>query len=405
MRALAAHQAGTLGGMKIVLFDWTTGGHHSRYVQRVAEALVNHAEVIAAVPARTAAELTGVRVHQLPDERPQVDRARRLGPQHQALAAAELRHFQAVTHELKPDHIVHMYGDPIIRWLIREQPTSVSVSLIMFFVRAHYNRLYRTRLGLKERARAAFQVHLIHTWRRRPDAHALLCLDEGAQEFLSAQPGAPVQWFPEPPVQGAWQPTAERAGCVLYGALSSRKGIDLLTRAAAAPGAPLRFVLAGAVEDGFEAALEDAVAAIRRAGCEVDLRARQHDESEGLGVMAQAKCVVLPYPTHFGMSRVLLEAATVGTPVVAHSQGLLGHLVRQWGLGLAVDCRDPVALRHALTSLVSRPDAVHEHAERLRRFTARYTDEAFHRQMRGVFRPGSSETVDGRDSRLKEQSA
>ena len=36
--------------MKIVLFDWTTTGHHQRYIARFSEVLSNKHDVIAAIP-------------------------------------------------------------------------------------------------------------------------------------------------------------------------------------------------------------------------------------------------------------------------------------------------------------------------------------------------------------------
>jgi glycosyl transferase family 1 len=371
--------------MRIVLFDWTTGGHHSRYVQRLGQALAPIAEVVAAVPARTAAALRGVSVRTLPTERPTIDTSRALAPQHRELADQELALFQAMARELRPDHLVHMYADPVIRRLVRLPELEMPVSLLIFFARAHYPTLYRTRVSLMERARAAFQVYLLRRWRRRRDAHALLCLDEGAVEWLSRWRGAPVRWFPEPPVEVSSEVTkGSRYGCIMYGSLAPRKGIDLLARALAASSPSYRVVVAGAVEPGFQAQLDACVADMRRAGVNVELRARAHTETEGLELLAQAQCAVLPYPNHNGPSRVLLEAATVGTPVVVHDHGLLAHLVRTHGLGLAVDCRDASALQSALARLCGEPTAAH-YVKGMREFAARYSEDTFSQRVRAVF--------------------
>jgi Glycosyl transferases group 1 len=103
-----------------------------------------------------------------------------------------------------------------------------------------------------------------------------------------------------------------------------------------------------------------------------DKPAAQDDGTYGL---ASANCAVLPYPHHAGMSRVLVQACSVGTPVVAHHFGLLGHLVRTHGLGLSVDCTDPRALREAVLTLAD-PTQPAAHAEALRAF-ARYTPDRF----------------------------
>jgi glycosyltransferase involved in cell wall biosynthesis len=111
-------------------------------------------------------------------------------------------------------------------------------------------------------------------------------------------------------------------------------------------------------------------------GVDVDVRPYHHSELEGLELLAGATCALLPYPGHSGMSRVLLEASSVGTPVIAHEFGLLGHLVRVNKLGLSVDCRDPRALRTALVTL-SDPARSAAYAGALNGFSARYSPESF----------------------------
>jgi hypothetical protein len=69
-------------------------------------------------------------------------------------------------------------------------------------------------------------------------------------------------------------------------------------------------------------------------GARVELRPRLHSEVEGLRALASARCALLPYHRHSGMSRVLLEACSAGTPVIADNFGLLGYLVRTHGPGI-----------------------------------------------------------------------
>ena len=76
------------------------------------------------------------------------------------------------------------------------------------------------------------------------------------------------------------------------------------------------------------------------------------------------------------MSRVLLESAAVGTPVITHDFGLLGHLVRQEGLGIAVDCTKPDALRAALDQMADESLRA-SFAPRLEAFARIYAWDAF----------------------------
>ena len=159
----------------------------------------------------------------------------------------------------------------------------------------------------------------------------------------------------------------ERKGCLLYGTLAPRKGLRLVTSAVTLAPTSLHVVLAGEVEPGFEEDVRHQADAMRKSGADVDLRLHRHAESEGLRTVAGARCVLLPYLNHYTGSRVLLEAATVGTPVVAHRRGLLGHLVRENRLGLAVDCSDPAAFREAILELADS-GSLDRFAEPLRHF-------------------------------------
>jgi glycosyltransferase involved in cell wall biosynthesis len=102
-----------------------------------------------------------------------------------------------------------------------------------------------------------------------------------------------------------------------------------------------------------------------------------HTELEGLEVLAGARCAVIPYVHTYGMSRSFLEAASVGTPVIAHRHGLVGHLVRKHDLGLAVDCDDPGALRDAILHLSRDPDPARRYEGSLARFCAAYSPARF----------------------------
>jgi glycosyltransferase involved in cell wall biosynthesis len=132
------------------------------------------------------------------------------------------------------------------------------------------------------------------------------------------------------------------------------------------------------------------VCEMERSGAAVNVRPYRHSESEGLEVLARAKCAVLPYPRHDGMSRVLLEACSVGTPVIVHDRGLVGYLVRRYKLGRAVDCTDARALRRAILALVSTDDS-EPHSAHLADFAARFSAARFEASILAPFRQDREE--------------
>ena len=187
---------------------------------------------------------------------------------------------------------------------------------------------------------------------------------------------APARWLPEAPVPRFPHPRHEkRSGCVVFGALAPRKGLGELAEALAISPTDIRIVLAGKVPPSYGPQFAKEIAKMRRAGADVVVHDKWLEYSEALDLIAGARCAVIPYPRHFGSSRFLTEAASVSTPCVASPFGLLGHQVREGGLGLTADPRNPQQLRRAIEDLLrERPGA---RADALTAFAARYTDGAF----------------------------
>jgi glycosyltransferase involved in cell wall biosynthesis len=177
----------------------------------------------------------------------------------------------------------------------------------------------------------------------------------------------------------------ERRSIVLYGTLAPRKGIDRLAAALARESSGYHVVLAGpAVSDAYAREIDGFVAVMRQGGATVELRRWSHQEPEALALLRQARCAVLPYHRHGGASRVLLESAASGTPVVAHDYGLVAALVKRHRLGRVVDCGDPAAFRRALIE-VSADGEIERYGSALRRFANRYSGAMFSAALREPF--------------------
>jgi glycosyltransferase involved in cell wall biosynthesis len=310
----------------------------------------------------------------LGDARPAPD-ADDLAP---VLAAERDALFDAIR-RARATHAVHMFADELVPVLARARPRAPArISVLVFRKASHYPLRFRSHLFPFElRREVAFDAWLA-LWRQRPDAGAALLFDEYAVRLAGRWPGAPVVWLPEAPVEvpeGVVPEDGERRGIALTGALDWRKGVHSLADAIALEPTDVRVTLAGRPVPGYEGTLAELVARMRGAGAEVDLRDRWIDANEYLSVLAQAKVVAAPYPRHRGSSRLILEAAAVGTPVVADRYGLLGRQVREHRLGLAVDSERPLELRRALDSLLAGNAGVDREA--LRRFAGRYTTERF----------------------------
>jgi len=372
---------------RVVLFDWTTGGHRPTYVRRLVEALRQSAEVVLAVPQATldAAGALDVETVSLGEPRPEIGSRFKRG----ALLAKEASLFRAAAEE--GDQAVHLYADHVLVRLVRERAFPARISLLLYYPRAHYRTAYGSRLSMEETLLAQGKDWMLRAWRRRRDAQAVFAFDEEAARRWARRPGATAVWLPEAPVPDlpSEERPRQRSGCVIWGALDRRKGVDLLARALTLRPTDVRVVLAGLPDEDFRLELERDIELMRGNGVDVDLRAYWHSELDGLKALAGANCAVLSYRAHSGMSRVLLEACAMGTPVIADSYGLMGHLVRAHHLDLTVDCRDAEALRDAVVRM-SDPQQRLAYLDRIAAFAARFTPQRFKAALDAGLRLGAS---------------
>jgi glycosyltransferase involved in cell wall biosynthesis len=368
--------------MRILLFDWYSGGHHAAYLSAFTRALRDRHEVVvaAAPPEAGAAEAAGATSYPIARPFPLADTSRRLSRARREALRDEIALVDEYVHRSRADHVVHMFADGVLRGLVGRD-VGAPVTALLFRPRWDFHRRSRDTLTA-----LAYEA-TVAAWRHRRHANAMLTLDPVAAQRWRGLGGAPAYHLPEPPLVATAPLGGKREGLILFGRLAERKGIDYVARALEIHGRGARLVLAGSVAPGYQEELEAVVSRMRDAGVEVSLRARAHDEGEALSVLHSGCAALLPYVGHIGMSRVLLEAAVAGTPVIAHDEGLIGHLVRTRGLGLVVDCRDPGALSNAIREIGEDCGAADRYAPALARFADEHSSARFAAVLDAVFRP------------------
>jgi glycosyltransferase involved in cell wall biosynthesis len=66
--------------------------------------------------------------------------------------------------------------------------------------------------------------------------------------------------------------------------------------------------------------------------------------------------ILAPYQRHIGMSAILVRAAAAQKPVLSSNYGLMGEMVKRYGLGITVDASLPAEIAKGLTQfLISSP--------------------------------------------------
>ena len=167
---------------------------------------------------------------------------------------------------------------------------------------------------------------------------------------------------------------------LLFGSLDPRKGVrELLAALAQLPEPLARRV--GLVMAGESVAVQSdiamALAGLRRRGAvqTVHLDAFVPD-AEMHRLFGAASLVVLPYQRHVGSSGVLVRAAAAGVPVLGQDYGMMGALIREHGLGLAVDTTSPAAIADGLVRFLDPSAHYPFDADAARAFAAANTEEA-----------------------------
>lgn len=167
---------------------------------------------------------------------------------------------------------------------------------------------------------------------------------------------------------------------LLFGSLDPRKGVrELLEALGSLPDDTVReaaLVMAGesvAVQREVAAAVETLQA--RGALQIVHLDAFVPD-AEMHRLFAAADLVLLPYQRHVGSSGVLVRAAAAGVPVLGQDYGMMGALLDEHRLGLAVDTTSPAAIARGLARFLDPAVPYPFDASAARAFAAANTEHA-----------------------------
>ena len=155
---------------------------------------------------------------------------------------------------------------------------------------------------------------------------------------------------------------ADRKVCLLFGALSKRKGIYKLLEAikllSPALAQKLCLLLIGPVDVQEKSNLSAIVADISQSQPVQIICYHQFViETEIQPYFEIADLVLAPYQRHIGMSAILVRAAAAKKPVLSSDYGLMGEITRMYQLGITIDSSIPQEITDGLTRFLSEPAA------------------------------------------------
>lgn len=373
-------------GNTVMVFEPEHGGHQPAYVRLLAEWVSIQrpsCRVVFAVSGRLLERLQCEDAFDLRQQAccevieiaPAAAEACCRGPLHRRSFAM----LQLVT-ELVPKasarHVISLFLDPLQLALAlqRRLPREVTLSGILFRPSVHEIYAPTASSSMGERLRDHRKRLLYRLMLRNPTLTDVLSLDPYFPSFAQAEFGAgsKVRALPDPVVTMPAATGRPHVGAdllesirgrevifTLFGALAARKGVlqvlDALSLLTGPSRAMARVVLAGNVEPDIAEEFARRIQRLHGArGADDCLRVvdRFLTTPELAWLVRQSTVILAPYQRFVGSSGVLGWAAEARKPVIAQDYGLIGALVRNYRLGLAVDASDPVLIAEAISQLV-----------------------------------------------------
>jgi glycosyltransferase involved in cell wall biosynthesis len=181
---------------------------------------------------------------------------------------------------------------------------------------------------------------------------------------------------------------------LVYGSLSERKGIACLLNVLSGHkfSRHVTVILAGKQSDRVRHLLNSPQAiSLKNNNSLIELDSFLDDAME-YRVFKSADTVWVGYVGgSYSSSGVLIQAGSVGLPVLATSSGLIGRLTEKHRLGLVFDPMDDNAVAHAINRLIIEDHLHREFGENGRVYAAKHTSDIFGRSICDVIESAVAE--------------
>lgn len=274
--------------------------------------------------------------------------------------------------ELEIDHALLMYYDTYqypLALNISKLPCPVSG--IYFRPTFHYKYFPSSTLSLKEKRQQLWERFVLNRVLNNTNVHTLFSLDpfvvsyvgQGFQKHKIINLADPVKISNYnnnclDNLKKSLEIERDRKICLLFGALTDRKGIYELLKAIPFLDTDvcrqLTIILVGEADPSNRQRIDKLVDQVLQS-CPIQIvRHYEFIPDEDVQKYFQISDLILaPYQRHVGMSGILILAATAQKPVLSSNYGLMGELIRRYRLGLAVDTTAPKNIAQGLTQFLS----------------------------------------------------
>lgn len=384
------NQAEVIGNQPhLLLFDLSIYGHHPAYIRHLINYwhqsnlagkltivvsprfLTEHSDVVA-----LSKHLAPERIHFLAiTETEEVQ----LRPRNTSINR-NIRNFQEwqllcrYAQKLQADHALVLYYDTYQYYLALNFNPPCPVSGIYFRPTFHYSHFSTAPVSKRKKLQIYWEQFILNRVLQNSKLHTLFSLDPFVVNHISsAAAQRKLVYLPDPvelcqvsPSQGLREQLgieSHRRVLLLFGALTARKGIDHVLDAIPqlSPNLheQLAIVMVGEASANYQEHLETKIAnLLQRYPIQIVRHYAFVAEEEVSAYFQNADLVLATYQRHVGMSGILIQAAAVQKPVLSSDYGLMGELVKQYQLGLAVDTTQPEAIAAGIEQFLHSPDAI-----------------------------------------------
>lgn len=150
----------------------------------------------------------------------------------------------------------------------------------------------------------------------------------------------------------------KKINLLVYGYIDSRKGLQNLIKLMRDPiiDKNLRLIVAGKIDHSIDFLLESEDTKCLQSEGRIVFIDRYITDHEEASLFQKSDIVWVLYPKSHCMSGALVRAGRYGRPVITSTFGVVGRLVSETGMGVAVPDNDDAALIKALNLLCERGD-------------------------------------------------
>jgi len=305
--------------------------------------------------------------------------------------------FNRYAAQIGADINLHTYIDDELPLIVSGAPLPPFTAALHLMPVFHHAARFGTGTAAYDLSAAVQQKFAVARVLRNPNLKRLLYIDPYVVDALRGfEHGEKAVFLPEPVIMETPSPGAvtalrhqlgiepPRKVLLVFGSVNKRKGIDTLveallrlpSRAAQA----VCLVVAGKIDPDYRAIIDTLVQTLTT---HTPVQIIRHDhyiadaDIPAFFHMADVCCAL--YRRHWGPSNFVLLAAAAARPILSTSQGLMGYLVREHGLGITADVENIDQVVTALERLLDAPESVLSPADQRAAFVAQHDPTAFAR--------------------------